>query len=245
MNVELTCEEIQLDISCPPRSMTGEASVICEDALDVVETLGQFDYVITDPPYPTGGESSMSSAKSIKDTREMIDGLSQSLIMGVLKRVQKKNPFAIWMFVDWRQVSFYSSLFRGIGLNQQNCIVWDKVTASFSGRYHPSHELILYASNGVEVDGYCGKDIVACKRPNATHKTHPFEKPISLIAEICQAFPQGRVLDPFCGTGGLLVGAKQLGWDVVGVDISREFCDIAERRLQPKNMGWQLDMGTT
>ena len=206
--------------------------IICDDALSVVETLGQFDYVVTDPPYPTGGESSMSSAKSIKDTREMIDGMSQSLIMGVIKRVQKNTPFSIWMFVDWRQVSFYSSLFRGIGMNNQSCIVWDKVTGALSARYHPTHELILHASSGASPGGFLGRDIISLKRTHSTKKTHPFEKPSLLIAEICKAFPSGRVLDPFCGTGGLLVGVKQLGWDVVGVDISNEFCGISEHRLQ-------------
>ena len=63
------------------------------------------------------------------------------------------------------------------------------------------------------------------------NKHHPFDKPAELVEKVAGRFPQGRVLDPFCGAGGLLVGAYRLGWDVVGVDISREFCDMSEMRL--------------
>ena len=201
------------------------------DALDVVGDLGEFDYVLTDPPYPTGGESSMRSAKSIVDVRSMVDGMSQSLIMGVLRRVRKRRPFAIWLFVDWRQVSFFAQLLRGMGLAQQSCVVWDKQTGSLSPRYHPSHELVLFATNGVKPLGYAGKDIISCKRVKVADKTHAFEKPSALVTALCGAFPPGRALDPFCGTGGLLLGAKTLGWNAVGIDVGREFCETAKERL--------------
>ena len=202
-----------------------------EDALETVSMLGEFDYIITDPPYPTGGESSMQSAKSIKDTREMIDGLSQSLIMGVIRRIKKRSPFVIWMFVDWRQVSFYSSLFRGLGWHNQSCVVWDKMVGSRSARYFPSHELILCASDSASPKPYLGRDVIQMNRTNPSVKTHPFEKPHGLVVPLCKEYPIGKAIDPFFGTGGLLVGANQLGWDVTGIDISKEFCEIAAKRL--------------
>ena len=204
-------------------------TIHCEDSLEFVSSLGVFDYVITDPPYPTGGESSIKSSKGVKATREMIDGLAQSYIYAVIKAIKKSDRFAIWLMCDWRQVSYFSSLMRGLGMHNQSCIVWDKVQSSLSARYHPRHELVLHASIVASPKVYLGQDLISIKRNRK--RQHPFEKPPELVEKMCHAFPKGRVLDPFCGTGGLLVGAKRLGWDVVGVDIDQEFCDIAKNRL--------------
>jgi site-specific DNA-methyltransferase (cytosine-N4-specific) len=42
----------------------------------------------------------------------------------------------------------------------------------------------------------------------------------------------GIVLDPFCGSGTTCVVAKRLGRNYIGIDISKEFCEIAEKRLE-------------
>ncbi|MFA5238995.1 MAG: site-specific DNA-methyltransferase [Phycisphaerae bacterium] len=40
------------------------------------------------------------------------------------------------------------------------------------------------------------------------------------------------VLDPFAGSGTTAIVAKQLGRDYIGIDISREYCKIAEHKLE-------------
>jgi DNA modification methylase len=42
----------------------------------------------------------------------------------------------------------------------------------------------------------------------------------------------GIVLDPFCGTGTTCVVAKKLGRNYIGIDISKEYCEISEKRLE-------------
>jgi DNA modification methylase len=42
----------------------------------------------------------------------------------------------------------------------------------------------------------------------------------------------GIVLDPFCGSGTTCVAAKRLGRNYIGIDISKEYCEIAEKRLE-------------
>jgi site-specific DNA-methyltransferase (adenine-specific) len=41
----------------------------------------------------------------------------------------------------------------------------------------------------------------------------------------------GLVLDPFLGSGTTALACKRLGRHYIGIEISREYCDIAERRL--------------
>ena len=68
-------------------------------------------------------------------------------------------------------------------------------------------------------------------RVNTRTRLHVYDKPPELAERLLKGFAPGRILDPFCGTGGLLVGAQRLGWDVVGIDISGEFVEKARDRL--------------
>ena len=206
-------------------------TIIHDDALQVVGTLGEFDYILTDPPYPTGGQSSMRASKSIKDAREMIDGMAQSFVMGVLRSVNIKTSGAVWLCCDWRQVSYFSSLFRGMGLPGQSCVIWDKNSGSFGSFYHQSHEMVLFATDKMKPSKFMGRDLIQVPRIHHSRKNHPFDKPPELAMKLLQGVTPGRVLDPFCGAGGLLLGAARMGFEVVGIDISKESCEMAERRL--------------
>ena len=46
----------------------------------------------------------------------------------------------------------------------------------------------------------------------------------------------GIVLDPFAGSGTTLKMAKQLGRNYIGIEISKEYCEIAEKRLKQETL---------
>ena len=45
------------------------------------------------------------------------------------------------------------------------------------------------------------------------------------------SFAGDIVLDPFNGSGSTCVAAKMTGRTYIGVDLSEEYCDIAQNRL--------------
>lgn len=53
--------------------------------------------------------------------------------------------------------------------------------------------------------------------------------------------PQGKLLvDPFCGSGRVLVEAAELGYRVIGADISEEQCQESRKNLQSLNLEAQI-----
>jgi DNA modification methylase len=78
-------------------------------------------------------------------------------------------------------------------------------------------------------------NVVMFKAENqfTTSRKHYAKFPTSLVEFFVLAGcpKSGIVLDPFCGSGTTCVVAKKLGRNYIGIDISPEFCKIAEQRL--------------
>lgn len=65
-----------------------------------------------------------------------------------------------------------------------------------------------------------------------------WSKPLSLMGRIIEwlSKPNDIILDPFAGSGTTLVAAKQLGRKYIGIEISSEYCRIAEQRLAQEEL---------
>ena len=70
-------------------------------------------------------------------------------------------------------------------------------------------------------------------QPETNKRGHPCPKPIRYSAWIIErACPAGGIVfDPFMGSGTTGAAAKELNRDFIGVDISPEYCKIAEKRI--------------
>ena len=58
----------------------------------------------------------------------------------------------------------------------------------------------------------------------------PYPEDLCKIPILATCPQQGVVLDPFCGTGTTMLAALQLGRKSIGVELSKEYLHIAERR---------------
>ncbi len=64
-----------------------------------------------------------------------------------------------------------------------------------------------------------------------SNNKHPAPFPIGLIERIISSTKAQSILDPFMGSGTTALAAKKLGRDFIGIDISPEYCQMAEKRL--------------
>ncbi len=75
--------------------------------------------------------------------------------------------------------------------------------------------------------------------PGASTRAHPAPFPLELAARlVCMfSFTGDTVLDPFCGSGTTMVAALKNGRNSIGIEIDREYCRMAARRLKAENAG--------
>lgn len=69
---------------------------------------------------------------------------------------------------------------------------------------------------------------------NPLKRRHPAVFPDKIPYDFIQCFcpEDGIVLDPFVGSGSTAVMAKVLGRKYIGIDISEEYCKLAEERIE-------------
>jgi len=75
--------------------------------------------------------------------------------------------------------------------------------------------------------------------PGASTRNHPAPFPLELATRLVRmfSFTGDTVLDPFCGSGTTMVAALKNARNSIGVEIDREYCRMAARRLKAENSG--------
>jgi len=72
------------------------------------------------------------------------------------------------------------------------------------------------------------------ERINLNQNHHPTVKPIKLMQYLIKLVtpPNGTTLDPFMGSGSTGVAAKKLGFDFIGIEMNKDYFEIAKKRLE-------------
>ncbi len=89
----------------------------------------------------------------------------------------------------------------------------------------------------VRLDGHVPTTVLEVKKPTKTYNTHLTVKPVKLLEVLIRLFTaEGQpVLDPFVGSGSTLLAARNTGREGIGIEISKEYVDIAKQRLGGQN----------
>ena len=72
------------------------------------------------------------------------------------------------------------------------------------------------------------------EKNTGVENTHPTVKPIKLMSYLVTlgSRENDTVLDPFCGSGSTGIAATMLGRKFIGIELNREFADIAKKRIK-------------
>jgi site-specific DNA-methyltransferase (adenine-specific) len=123
------------------------------------------------------------------------------------------------------------------GFTVKSVIVWDRMVhgmGDLKAAFAPRHDTCIFAVKGsYAFPDSRPVDVIQCQRLDGNKLTHPNEKPVELMRRLIEATtkPNDLILDPFAGSGTTLVAALQSGRRYMGVEISPEHYQTAQRRI--------------
>ena len=126
------------------------------------------------------------------------------------------------------------------GFVRVRTITWDKRTLGLGGglRHQTEYVLVGFLPGSRSLSG---SDLISVGAVGpGTADRYPTEKPEGLgraLARIAGVRPGDLVVDPFCGSGALLVGAAERGATVVGCDVAQAAIRRATSRLLGRDTG--------
>lgn len=157
-----------------------------------------------------------------------------------------------FLFIDWRHL--HELLVAGYGAYTElkNLAVWVKHNGGMGSLYRSRHELVLVWKNGTaphrnnvrlgeygryrdNVWNYPGANAFGRNGEEGDLAAmHPTVKPLALVADaILDCSARGEIiLDPFLGSGTLMMAAERVGRIGYGMELDPLYVDLAIRRWQ-------------
>ena len=210
------------------------------DAREVLAVLpvGSISVLITDPPYRT-----VTRTAGSRFLRQWFaKSLSWSQISGVLALVRSRmHPDGVVLVMtnsDGLRPAIEAM--ERAGFIRVRPIVWDKRTPGLGGglRHQTEQVLVGYLPGSRTL---AGVDLVSVPSVGpGTAGRYPTEKPADLGRALAAIARVGRgdvVVDPFCGSGALLIGARERGATVIGCDLAAAAIKRATSRLTGNEPG--------
>jgi modification methylase len=237
--------------------------IICGSAVDVMRQMpeGSIDLIVTSPPYNLKN----STGNGMKDGRggkwanaALQKGYShhddcmpheeyvewQRECLTEMLRLLPEHG-AIFYNHKWRVqaglLQDRQDIVHGFPLRQ--IIIWKRSGGlNFNAGYFlPTYEVIyLIAKPKFKLlprANACG-DIWEIPQELKNEHSAPF--PVALIDRIISSTPAKIILDPFIGSGTTAISALNFQRDYIGIDISPEYCAMAEERIKQHKLQPQL-----
>lgn len=235
----------------------GTVTLYLGDSLAVLRELpdASVDAVVADPPYSSGGAfrgdrtlrnsgdkyvttgAKLAGPAFTGDNRDQRSyGYWCALWLGECLRVAKPGALLV-MFTDWRQLPTATDAIQAGGWVWRGIIPWIKPShrsRPVRGGFWNQSEFAIWGSAGPMRPDYleCLPGAVYAASPRHSERVHITQKPAEVF-ELCAraAPPGGTVLDPFAGGGGLLVAARRMGRQAIGIELTPHYCAEAVSHL--------------
>ena len=240
----------------------GAHRLLCGNALDtdsyeVLLHAERAQMVITDPPYNVPIDGHVCGSGSIKHKEfAMASGeMSAEEFTAFLKSAfAQVHAFSQegaihFYFMDWRHIEELQAAAKTLfGLPRQLC-VWTKDNGGLGTFYRSQHELVFVYKKGdaphinnfelgqhgryrTNVWSYPGVNTFG--KGHELLALHPTVKPVSLIADAIRdcSHRKGLVLDPFAGSGTILIAAERTGRHARAIELDPQYVDVAVMRWQ-------------
>ncbi len=228
--------------------------IICGDAIDVMKEIpdSSIDIVITSPPYNLKN----STGNGMKDGRggkwknaALVNGYSNyddNLPHQEYVEWQRKCLTEMFRLIKDDGAIFYNHKWRvqgGLlqdradivaGFPVRQIIIWRrKGGINFNpGYFLPTYEVIyLIAKPNFKLAPKANAYGDVWEFKQEMKNGHPAPFPVALIDRIISSTTGNIILDPFMGSGTTAIAAMGNDRQFVGIDVSPEYCEMAQKRI--------------
>jgi DNA modification methylase len=182
----------------------GNATLYLGDCADILPTLGHFDAVVTDPPYPN-------------NANHFIDGIETA------KKIIKNYYCDHWL-IFWDEIERPESNLPLVGVH-----IWHRTNSNRPDNYEPIYE---FNKNGKKVASRVYPfGVIYEGLTGVIAHGHPTEKNIKLMEKLIPK-KSNKILDPFMGSGTTGVACMNLQKTFVGIEKEQKYFDIACKRIE-------------
>jgi len=202
----------------------------CLEAMKLMQD-NQFDLAIVDPPYGLGISNTEQIGTSKKHKRKDWDN-----------SIPKQEYFKELKRVSNKQIIWGVNYFDGMCLNGGR-IIWNKLGKDIGRRkVAPAFsecEIAYYSgANNVKMYSYTyignvqGNDYQVLW--SNTNRIHPTQKPVQLYEWLLMNYAKegNKILDTHLGSGSIAIACHNLGYDLTGYELDKEYYDNAIKRIK-------------
>jgi DNA modification methylase len=148
-----------------------------------------------------------------------------------------------YIFCGYGQVSIMTDILKNNKIAHKLC-VWDKTNPSpINGEHIWLNGLefcIFWKNKNATFNEFCKKPL--WKFSSGKSKIHPTEKPLKLFEYLVSVSSnRNDIVADFClGSGTTAIACERLGRQWLGCEISKEYCDIANARIEAERRQLKL-----
>jgi DNA modification methylase len=213
------------------QEIIGDCRMVLGDCREVLDALGTFDALVSDPPYGIGEAGGKAKTRT--------SGLTSKLKNAQIYRrdygddAWDDEPIDDLLLAKVRKAARWQIIFGGnyYALPPTSCwLVWDKLNGDTDfadcelawTNMPKAVRRIRYLWNG-------------CMRANREVRgDHPTQKPVGVMAWALQQLPAGTrtILDPFAGSGTTGVACVAQGLSFTGIEREERYFEAACRRIE-------------
>jgi DNA modification methylase len=229
-----------------------------EAAYDRLLEGAKAQFVFTDPPYNVAIDGNVCGLGRIRHREfamgrgEMSEAEFTSFLETIFERLAEHTVDGSihQICIDWRHMWEMLAAGRAVYRELKNLCVWNKTNAGMGSFYRSKHEMIFvwksgstghinnfelgqHGRNRTNVWDYAGVNSMRAGRLEEL-AMHPTVKPVALVADAIKdcSGRGGLVLDPFCGSGTILIAAERTGRKARSLELDPSYVDVAVRRWQ-------------
>ena len=173
----------------------------------------EFDLSIVDPPY--------GISKNMKGSRQMGKQMKHKKWN---EDIPSKKYFNELFRISKNQIIWGANYYSNYLPPSRGWVVWDKKMT----------EKIGFSMNELAFTSFDTTPLTFYKYADRKNRIHPCQKPVKLYEWLLIKFAKkgDKILDTYLGSGSIAIACHNLGYDLTGYELDKDYFEAATKRLK-------------